>query len=290
MTPPRLPPRLGVAIAVVALSFPAIFIRLAQADGLSIAFLRLAFASIILWPLAYRKVPAAWREIEPAERLRVVAAGVFLGLHLFLWITAVLKTTIASAAFLVITQPIMVAILAHFLLSERLNRWVVAALILTLGGTVLINIGDLKLKPEYLWGDLLAILGAVMAAFYLLLGRSVRRKIRLLPYVTIVYSSAALILLPICILTRAPLFSLSARSYFWCFMLTLIPTLIGHTLYNWALRYLKAYTVNASIVVEPILATTMAWFIFKEQPSAYLYPGAVLLMGALILAFRGEEA
>ena len=290
MIQPKLPPRLGVAIAVVALSFPAIFIRLAQADGLSIAFLRLAFASIMLWPIAYRKVPAAWREIEPAERLRVVAAGVFLGLHLFLWITAVLKTTIASAAFLVITQPIMVAILAHFFLRERLNRWVVAALILTLGGTALINIGDLNLNPEYLWGDFLALIGAVMAAFYLLLGRSVRRKIRLLPYVTIVYSSAALILLPICILTRAPLFSLSARSYFWCFMLTLIPTLIGHTLYNWALRYLKAYTVNASIVVEPILATFMAWLIFREQPSTYLYPGAVLLMGALILAFRGEEA
>ncbi|HEX7345027.1 MAG TPA: EamA family transporter, partial [bacterium] len=61
-------------------------------------------------------------------------------------------------------------------------------------------------------------------------------------------------------------------------------------LYNWALRYLRAFTVNASIIVEPILATIMAWAIFREQPSVYLYPGAVLLMAALIFAFRGEEA
>jgi len=289
MTPPRLPPHLGIGIAVIALSFPAIFIRLAQADGLTIAFLRLTFASLVLWPFAFRSIPKAWREISPSERLRVIAAGVFLGIHLLLWITAVLKTTIASAAFLVITQPIIVAILAHFLLKERLNRWVVAALFLTLLGTALINMGDLTLKPEYLWGDFLALMGSVMAAFYLLAGRSVRRKIRLLPHITIVYSSAALVLLPICIITQAPIFSLSARTYFWCLMLTLIPTMIGHTLFNWALRYLKAFTVNASIIVEPIGATILAWFIFKEQPSSWLYPGALLLIVALILAFRGEE-
>lgn len=290
MSSPPFPPRLGLAVAVIAFSFPAIFIRFADADSLVIAFLRLAIAAVVLFPFAAVGMRSAWKDLSKPERGRVVAAGVFLGAHMVLWVTSVTKTTVASASFLIITQPILVAVLGHFLLQEKLNRWVIWALVLTLAGSALINIGDLRLKPEYLFGDLLALLGAVMAAFYLLAGRSVRRKIALLPYITIVYSIAALVLLPVCLWTRTPVLSLSAESYFWCLLLALIPTIIGHGLFNWALRYLKAFTVNSSIIVEPIGATIMAWFFFREQPSIWLYPGAALLIFALILGQRSEEA
>ncbi|MFH1862075.1 MAG: DMT family transporter [bacterium] len=289
MNEPAIPPKLGLAIAVTALSFPAIFIRFAEADGLSIAFLRLFFAALLLWPIAWRKVGPALRLLSRAERLRTSAAGVFLGVHFLLWVTSVTMTSIASAAFLIITQPIIVAVLGHFLLKERINRWMVVAMVLTLLGSALINGGDLQVSREYLWGDFLALCGAVMAAFYLLAGRSVRTKIDLLPYITLLYSIAGLVLLPLIIIVQSPLFSFPAKTYFWCFMLTLIPTMIGHTLYNWALRYLRVFTVNISIIVEPIAATLMAWFFFREQPSSLLYPGAVLLMLSLFFAFRGEE-
>lgn len=282
-------PRLGLAIAVTALSFPAIFIRLAEADGLSIAFLRLFWASLILWPISGRVVLPAWKALDQWGRLRVLCAGAFLGIHLFLWITSVTMTTVASAAFLIITQPIIVAVLAHFLLKERINRWVIIAVVLTLIGAGLMSGGDLQLGREYLIGDLLAFLGAIMAAFYLLAGRSVRRKIDILPYITIIYSVAALVLLPICLIVQSPIFHLSDKSYFWIFMLTAIPTLIGHSLYNWTLRYMKVFTVNIAIIAEPILATIMAWLIFAEKPGVFLYPGAMLLMLALIFAFKGEE-
>lgn len=288
MTPP-IPPKLGLAIAVIALSFPAIFIRLAQADGLSIAFLRLTFASLILWPVTARKVIPAWRALDNSERWRVIAAGFFLGMHMFLWVTSVTKTTIASAAFLILTQPIIVAVLAHFILAERINRWVLYAIILTLFGTILMGGGDLELGSAYLWGDFLALMGAIFAAFYLLAGRSVRRRIDLLPYITLLYSISAAALLPLCLLLKAPILSLTPNAYFWCIMLALIPTLIGHSMFNWALRYLRAFTVNISIIVEPIGASLMAWLIFREYPSTLLYPGAALLMIALFLAFRGEE-
>jgi drug/metabolite transporter (DMT)-like permease len=290
MNRPAFPPKLGIAIAVTAMCVPAIFIRLAQADSLAIAFLRLAMAAVILWPFTGRRVWPALTALTPSERWRVVAAGACLGMHMFLWVTSVTKTTVASASFLIITQPILVAILAHFFLQEKLNRWVVAALFLTLGGSALINFGDLDLGSEYLYGDFLALLGAVMAAFYLLAGRSVRTRISLLPYITVVYSVSALVLLPACLLLRTRLFSLPGSAYFWIFMLALIPTLIGHSLFNYALGYLKAFTVNASIVIEPIGATLLAWIIFREQPSPWLYPGAALLVVSLIMAFRGEDA
>lgn len=289
MNKPALPPRVGLGIAVTALVFPAIFIRLAQADGSSIAFLRLLMAAVLLWPIAGKHVVSAWKILDLSDRWRVISAGIFLGFHMFFWVTSVTKTTVASAAFLIITQPILVAVLAHFFLAERINRWVFSALILTILGAALINGGDLKLGSEYLWGDFLALMGAIVGALYLLAGRSVRPKIDLLPYITLLYSIAAGVLLPICILVKSPIFSLSANSYFWIVMLALIPTLIGHSLYNWALRYLKAFTVNIGIIVEPIGASIMAWFIFREQPSSLLYPGAVLLMLSLLLAFRGEE-
>jgi drug/metabolite transporter (DMT)-like permease len=290
MNNPTFPPKLAIAIAVTAMCVPAIFIRLAQADSLSIAFLRLAMAAVLLWPVAGRRVIPCMRVLTLPERRRTIAAGVFLGAHMFLWVTAVTKTTVASASFLIITQPILVAVLAHFLLQERLNRWVVAALFLTLGGSALINVGDLDLGAEYLWGDFMALLSAVMAAFYLLAGRSVRTRIPLLPYITVVYSVSALTLLPFCLLTDVPLLTLHSAAYFWILMLALIPTLIGHSLFNYALGYLKAFTVNASIVFEPIGATILAWMIFHEQPSIWLYPGAALLALSLVLAFRGEES
>ncbi len=290
MNTPAIPPRLGISIAVVAFAFPAIFIRLADADPLAIAFLRLFFAALILWPLSLNKAVSAWKLMNRKDRWRVIAAGVFLGVHMFLWVTAVTKTTIASASFLIITQPLIVAVLAHFLMGEKINRWASYAIVLTLFGVGVINGGDLELGPEYLWGDFLALLGAIMAAFYLLVGRSVRPRVELLSYITIVYTFSALVLLPICILAGTPLFSLTGKAYFWIIMLTLIPTLIGHSLYNWALRYLKAFTVNISIVVEPLGATAMAWFFFREQPSRMFYLGAFLLVLALFLAFKGEEA
>jgi drug/metabolite transporter (DMT)-like permease len=290
MNQPAFPPKLAIAIAVTAMCVPAIFIRLAQADSLAIAFLRLGMAALILWPFTGRSVRPALAALTISERWRVVAAGAFLGLHMFLWVTAVSKTTVASASFLIITQPILVAVLAHFFLQEKLNRWVVAALFLTLAGSGLINFGDLDLGSQYLWGDFLALLGAVMAAFYLLAGRSVRARISLLPYITVVYSVSALVLLPACLLLRTPIFSLPGSAYFWILMLALIPTLIGHSLFNYALGYLKAFTVNASIVIEPIGATLLAWFIFHEQPSRWLYPGAALLVVSLIMAFQGEES
>jgi len=285
---PALPPKLALFVAVTALSFPAIFIRLADANPLSIAFLRLALASVLLLPVAGHRIVPALAALTGAERRRVAAAGIFLGLHLLLWITSVTLTTVASAAFLVITQPVIIAVLAHFLLRERINRWVAAAVILTLTGSALINFGDLALEPQYLWGDFLALLSSLMAALYLLAGRSVRPKIRLLPYITIIYTVAALTVLPAALLGGAPLTTLSARSYFWIAMMTLVPTLIGHTLYNWALRYLRAFTVNSTIVVEPIVATILAWVLFREIPSPWLYPGAVLLMVALFLGLKSE--
>ncbi len=298
MNQPKFSPALGIGIAVIALSFPAIFIRLANQEaatetsnlGFSLAFWRLAIASAILWPIAGKSVKPAFLELKAAERWQVLAAGAFLGIHLALWITSVLKTTVASASFLVITQPVFVAVLAHFLLQERLNRWSIIALFLTLAGSGLINFGDLELGAEYLWGDFLALIAAIMVAFYYLAGRSVRRNIRILPYITLVYSVAALVVLIFCLAAGSPLISLPPKMYFWCLMLALIPTLIGHSLFNWALRYLKAFTVNASIIVEPLGATIMAWVFFREQPNAWLYPGAVLLIAALLFAFRGERA
>ncbi|MBU0517377.1 DMT family transporter [bacterium] len=282
-------PKIAISVAVVALSFPAIFIRFANSDPLAISFLRFFFVSLLLWPIAGWKVPAAWRLLDVKDRWRVVSAGIFLGIHMYFWVTAVNTTTIASAAFLIMTQPLIVAAVGHFVLKERIDKWIAWAMGLTLLGAALINGGDLQIGARYLWGDLLAIVGAAFAGFYLLAGRSVRQKIDILPYITLVYSVAAGILLPVCLIVGTPLFSLTQGAYFWIVMLALVPTLIGHSTFNWALRYLKAFTVNISIVVEPIGATLMAWFFFREQPSMMLYPGAALLIAALYLAFKGDR-
>ena len=300
--PSRIVTASAIFVAILAVSTASIFIRFAQRDAssLAIAALRLLFASIILAPLALTRHRAALAALSFREIALGIASGLFLGLHFATWITSLEYTTVASSVVLVSTGPLWVALLSPLFLNERLSPGALIGLALALvGGTVIAlsggctwdrgiscaNIGQV-LAGHNLRGDLLALAGAWAVTGYLMIGRRLRAKIELIPYVFLVYSVAAISLLLVMWMLGVPALGFPPITYLWLVLLALLPQLIGHSTYNWALRFLPAAIVAVMTLGEPIGSATLAYFLLHEQPTLMVLIGGVLILAGIYITVK----
>ena len=276
----------AVAVGVLAVSAAAIFIRLAEAPAVAVAFWRCALGAAVLLPPA-----VARRERFPKGReLYVgVASGVALGAHFGFWISSLDYTSVAASVVLVSTQPVFVAILAYLLFGERTSLVSFAGILVALAGTAVIA-GDGSVGSAALLGNALALVGAVTVAVYVLIGRSSRTGgIGVLPYSIVVYSAAALTLLVAALLFDARLWGYSAETWFWLWAITLGPQIMGHTVFNWALRYVEASIISGTILAEPVISALLAWLILSEKPGALTILGGALVLAGLFLLLSGRR-
>ena len=265
----------------MAVSAAAIFIRLAEAPAIAVAFWRCALAVVVLLPLA-----AVRRERMPRGRTLwvLVVAGVVLGGHFGFWISSLDYTSVAASVVLVTTMPIFVAIFAYLLFGERTSPVSFTGILVAIAGTVVIA-QDGSVGSAAFLGNALALIGAVMVAAYVLIGRSQRSGgMGVLPYVIVVYSSAAVTLLIVALVSGIPLWGYSGETWFWLWCITLGPQIMGHTVFNWALRYVEASIVSGTVLAEPVIAAFLAWMVLSEKPgTATVIGGAVILAGVYLL-------
>lgn len=271
--------------ATFAVSWAAIIIKACDAPATAIAFYRMLFAVALLFPFAVTYYRKSFREFTVKIFGAAVLAGFILGWHLFFWIESLNHTSISSSVVLVTTQPIFVAMLTGIFLKEKAGMKGIAAITMAIIGTFLIAGFDFSLEKDYLWGDILALLGALMAAGYLFTGRVVSTRVGIFPYIFTVYSASALTLGIILFISGELFRGYEPSNYFYFFLLAAIPTLIGHSLYNYIIRHVKAFKVGLSIAGEPVLASIWAIFIFAEYPSTGTLLGGFLIIASLILVF-----
>lgn len=284
--------RLYVAllVGVVAVSFAAILIRLADAPSIVIAAYRLALASLIVAPLGFVR---RWGEVKALDRqdlLFALLSGFLLTWHFALWIASLSYTTVASSVVFVTTHPLFVGIGSHLFTQDKITRRMFGGIMLAVAGGMLIGWDDLALGGRVLWGDLLAVGGAVMAAGYFMAGRRLRPKMSLWAYISVVYSTAALGAL---LLALAAGESLTGYSPYTCLMfllLAIVPQVIGHSSFNWALRHVSAAVVAVIILGEPVGSTILAHFILHEVPTAVKIVGASLILIGIYFSLREERA
>lgn len=301
-------PFAALVIAIIAASTSSILIRFAQreAPSIVIAAYRLSIAALLLLPLLAARYRAEVASISRRHWSLALAAGVFLALHFATWITSLEFTTVASSVVLVQTSPLFVALLSPFLLREKPGRIVLAGMMLAFAGSLVIGLGDLCPQPalrlcpqprqllsgDTLRGDLLALAGAFAGAGYLMIGRRVRARLSLIPYIGIVYSAAAIILVLWAMAAGMRLTGFPIQTYLWLLLLALLPQLLAHSTYNWALRHLSAATVSISLLGEPVSATILAFIILDEVPSSLRIAGAILILIGVTIALRqsaGQE-
>ena len=276
----------AVAVGVLAVSAAAIFIRLAEAPAVAVAFWRCALGAAVLLPPAIAR-----RERFPKGReLYVgVASGVALGAHFGFWISSLDYTSVAASVVLVSTQPVFVAILAYLLFGERTSPLSFAGILVALAGTALIA-SDSSVGSAALLGNALALVGAVTVAVYVLIGRSSRTAgIGVLPYSIVVYAAAALTLFVAALLFDARLWGYPGETWFWLGAITLGPQIMGHTVFNWALRYVEASIISGTILAEPVISALLAWMILSERPGTPTILGGAVVLAGLFLLLRGRR-
>lgn len=305
-SPSRLVTGTALFIAILAVSTASILIRFAQRDApsLSIAALRLGFASILLAPYALTRHRSELAALSRRDLFFGLASGLFLGLHFATWITSLEYTTVASSVVLVSTGPLWVALLSPLFLNERLPSCAFIGLVLALlGGTLIALSGGCTLEHGLscanisqvlaghgIRGDLLALVGAWAVTGYLMIGRRLRAKIDLIPYVFLVYSAAALSLLVVVWVLRIPVLGFHPITYLWLILLALLPQLIGHSTYNWALRFLPAAIVAVATLGEPIGSAILAYFFLNEQPTIMILIGGLFILAGIYITVRPRSA
>jgi len=288
---------LNLLIAIIAVSTASLFIRFAQAEGapsLVIAAVRLTIATLILAPIALPLYRTELGSLARRDVLLGIISGAFLAIHFATWISSLEYTSVASSVVFVATGPLWVAILSPMLLNERLTRVAVIGLVLALVGGTVIGLSDAcvwnnglqcpelshVMQGRAMWGNFLALCGALAISGYLTIGRKVRVKLSLIPYIFLVYGVSAIVLNIIMFISRQSPFGYSPAAYGWIFLLAVIPQLIGHSTFNWLLKYLSATMVAVTTLAEPIGSAILAFIFLKETPGlAVLFGGALILSG-----------
>jgi len=277
---------LVLALGVVSVSFAAIFIRLAEAPPLVIAAYRLCLASVVVAPVAGVRSRQELRCLVRRDIIMALLSGAFLALHFALWIASLSYTTVATSVVLVTANPIFVAIASYFLFRERLSKQTILGIAVCLVGAVLIGYGNWRLGPDPLLGGVLALLGALAVAGYLLIGRRLRQSIGLLTYASLTYSSAAVLLLLSALAFGHSLVGYSGTTYVMLVLLALVPQLLGHSSLNWSLRFVSATLVTIAVLGEPVGATALAYLILDEVPTWTEIGGGILILAGIFVAFR----
>ncbi len=301
---PIISPILGLGLAILAVSAASILIRMAQQDApsLVIAAYRMGFAALLLAPAALSRHWEELRALSWKTLGGLALSGAFLALHFAAWITSLEHTSVAISSVLVTTTPLWVALLSTLALGERPPRGVVLGLAAALAGGVIVALsqtciwGGGRLACDWqagwdgrgLWGSLLALLGAVFASGYLLIGRRMRASLSLATYTFVVYGAAAVCLWVAVLVSGLPVGGYPLSTYGWMLALAVFPQLIGHSTYNWALRYVSATVVSVSLLGEPIGASLLAVVLLGEIPGAVELMGGALILVGIFLAARSE--
>lgn len=279
---------LVLLMGVVAVSFASILIKLCDAPSLIIAAYRLAFAALFFLAASGVKRVHPLKTFSRRDFAVAVFSGLFLSIHFATWITSLKYTSVASSVVLVSTAPVFVALGSFFFLKEKLSKWLVGGIALSTVGAAVLSWQDFALKRDHLTGDLLALLGAVGGAGYFLAGRDLRARIDTLAYVTVVYSTTAVCLIAVAALFGLPFFTYTPRVYLLFFLIAFLPQVIGHTSFNWALKYVSAALVAMVTLGEPIGASVLAFFLLDEELTLVQILGGVLILSGVALAIRGE--
>ncbi len=297
---PGMSPMLVLVMGIFAVSTSALFIRLAQveANSIVVAAYRLSFASIILLPFAWHK-RAEFRRLRRGQVGLILLSGAFLALHFATWISSLAYTSVASSVVLVTTTPLWVGMFSPVFLRERLSLQVWLGLLVALAGGVLVGLSEACqlgaaglvcpaaasfIQGKAFLGNSLALIGAFLAAGYMIVGRRVRAELSLVSYISLVYGTAAVLLVGMALASGQRVSGFSLPVYFWMFCLAVIPQLLGHTSYNFALGYLPAAFVSVSVLAEPVGATLLAIVVLGELPTQLELIGGVIILAGIGLA------
>lgn len=276
-------------LGIFASSSAAIMIRLCDAHPFVIAAWRMLLAAAVLAPYALARHRPATTRLIRGSTIPVVASGVILALHFVSWISSLSHTSVASSALLVTTNPIFVGLGAWLIFRVRPGLRLTVGTCVALAGTFVISYGDLLADDHALFGDLLAIGGAIGMSGHLLIGSRIRRYTDLTPYIAVVYTVAAVVLAVTVVASGHTLTGHSTRDYLLFVGLAAGPQLLGHTSLNYALQKVSPSVVALMMLLEPIGSSLLAVVFLAESPRVDTLAGGFVILAGLAVALTGRK-
>jgi drug/metabolite transporter (DMT)-like permease len=281
-TRPKIPPALVLLTGTIAVSFAGILIKNCDMDAEAMAMFRMLGGGLVLLPLAW---PHLKRELPALSRksgIFLFLAGCFLAVHFIFWMESLKRTSVASATMTLATQPIFAAIIGHFFIGEKFRFSTAVALVITIAGLGIIGLTNYQRGMVEFEGVVLAVLSALFMTAVLACGKVVRPHMHILSYSSSLFLIAGLLLVPTAFKFAGEIGTYAPRQWFFMALIIFVPTLMGHTLFYWAVRYIKVITVNLTALAEPVIATIGAMFLVfpAEFPQPLFYAGgAILILG-----------
>ena len=283
----------AVAVAMVSVSFASIFIKWSESDPFVIAAYRLAFSCAMLLPFMFLTGGfTGIRSFNRREVMLVLLSGLALTFHFGLWIVSLTLTLVSTSVILVTSHPIFVAAVSHFLLKERVRKIAAIGILIAFSGVALISISDYSEGSGTILGDLMAFLGGICAGIYFLSGRVARQSVAVAPYAFSVYGISSVLLFLSGAAAGDQLLVVDSKEIILFLLLALLPTMLGHTMFNYALKKMPAHIVSTSVLGEPVGASILAYLLLPgEIPSLWIIVGGALVVGGLyIVLSRGYES
>ncbi|TKC13788.1 DMT family transporter [Robertmurraya kyonggiensis] len=280
---PKMNPYLALAIGVLSVSTSAIFVKMSSAPSGVIAFYRLFFSVIIMLPMFLLKYVKELRLITRRDWIFSIIGGVFLAFHFILWFESLNYTSVASSTVLVTLQPLFAFVGTYFFFKEKFSIKAILCGILAIVGSFIISWGDFRISGSALFGDILALIACALITAYLMFGQTVRKRLSLITYTFVVYSVSSLTLLVYVLVKNEPLVPYPTADWIYFLLLAVVPTLFGHSLFNWSVKWLSASVISMAILLEPIGATVLAYYLLNETLTQSQVVGGLIVMGALTI-------
>lgn len=284
----KINPKLMLIIGVIGVSVSSIFIKYSTAPSMVIAAYRLGWTVLILLPIIGTKIRGEIRALNKNDLLWCVLSGFFLAVHFSLWFESLKYTSIASSTVLVSTEVIFAAIGFVLVFKGKINRMGILAIAITLIGSVVIATGDFGSGKNELYGDALALIGAIAVAIYTLIGRKQRGHLSTTVYTFMTYSACFLTLLIFNFATGTPLFGYGIQEIIIGLVLGISCTLLGHSIFSWCLKYLSPSYVSSAKLLEPVFASILAVLIYSEIPSILQIIGGIIVIGGVYIYSKYE--
>ncbi|MCA0150879.1 MULTISPECIES: DMT family transporter [Rossellomorea] len=288
MSDAKVNPYLILAIGVISVSTSAILVKVSSAPSGILAFYRLFFTVLLMSPVFFLKYVKELKLITLRDWMFSILAGVFLAFHFILWFESLHYTSVASSTVLVTLQPLFAFIGAYLFFQEKLTAKALLSAVLAVAGSFIISWGDFRISGSALWGDILALIACALITGYLLFGQTIRKRLSLMTYTYLVYVISSIVLLLYVFIQSESLGPYPKEDWIYFILLAIIPTLLGHTLFNWSLKWLSTSTISMAILFEPIGASLLAYWLLGEKVLMTQVLGGMVIMTGVTL-FLIEE-
>ena len=272
-------------VGAICIAFAPIFVRVSELGPMVTAFYRVFLALPVLWLWTWRapdSLPAV--SLRKRDWLYLSLAGVLFALDLIAWHFSIMLTSVANATLLANFAPVFVTSISWFLFKERFQPSFMLALALGIGGAAVMMSDSLSLDAQYLYGDALGLLTALFYGGYILAVSRLRKHFSTPLIMAVSGMVTALILLPVAFYSEAELFATTLYGWGILIALALISHAGGQGLITFSLAHLPAAFSSLVLLLQPVTATLLAWWILDEALRGWQSLGGLMVLGAIALA------